>query len=200
MHYNTYLDTLDLRYRAIYLDYIVKYGVEMEQFEPSHYSNYTSVNEWFIRQVKPEYRPVAQGVSDIVSPADARVTMWSNNPFGLRFWIKGNRFTMDEFLTDAGQPRLFDGGTLVLLRLAPQDYHRFHAILLSTMVAMFAVEGGLQSVNRDGMTSKNYGRPRSEDALRTRALHTRVGERALTILFAVLLDCSRFQVFTISAP
>ena len=129
----------------------------MSQFVPSDYANFSTVNEWFIRKVRPEYRPVAQGVGDIVSPADARVTMWSTNPYGLRFWIKGDRFTMDEFLTAAGQPRLYDGGTLVLLRLAPQDYHRFHAIADSTLANMFAVEGGLQSVNRDGMTSRNYG-------------------------------------------
>ena len=45
----------------------------------------------------------------------------------------------------------------MLLRLAPQDYHHFHVPLpSSTLTALYKVEGTLQSVNADGMTSKNY--------------------------------------------
>ena len=64
---------------------------------------------------------------------------------------------MDEFLTSAGSPRDFDGGVFVLLRLAPVDYHRFHAPMDSTLLSLFRVEGGLQSVNADAMRSRNYG-------------------------------------------
>lgn len=63
---------------------------------------------------------------------------------------------MAEFLTSAVNSSQYNGGTLVLLRLAPQDYHRFHAPLASTLLQQFQVEGSLQSVNSDGMTSRNY--------------------------------------------
>src|SRR5262249_22391903 len=50
----------------------------------------------------------------------------------------------------------FDGGSMALIRLAPQDYHRFHAPVNGTIKAMYTIEGSYHSVNADGMTSKNY--------------------------------------------
>jgi phosphatidylserine decarboxylase len=84
------------------------------------------------------------------------VTVWGNNPEGVKFWIKGDSFTMEEFLTSNVNSTQFNGGTLVLLRLAPQDYHRFHIPVPSSLLSIQLVEGTLQSVNADGMTSRNY--------------------------------------------
>jgi phosphatidylserine decarboxylase len=61
----------------------------MALFTPDHYNAYTSVNDWFIRDIKPNYRPIATGSDVLTSPADARITVWNNNPEGVKFWIKG---------------------------------------------------------------------------------------------------------------
>lgn len=110
----------------------------------------------FACSINPLYRPIANSSDAITSPADARVTLWSNNPDGVKFWIKGDGFTMEEFLSPYGNPEHYIGGTLVLLRLAPQDYHNFHIPLDSTLKTIFRLEGTLHSVNADAMTSRNY--------------------------------------------
>jgi hypothetical protein len=49
-HYSSYLEEGGERQKAIYQDYIVKYKVDMTQYEPQDWNKYTSVNDWFIRK------------------------------------------------------------------------------------------------------------------------------------------------------
>ena len=90
-HYSQYLSSGDARYRAIQQDYVLRYEVDMGEFEPQSYLNYSSVNDWFVRNIRTEFRPTAPGLHDIASPADARTTVWNNNPQGVKFWIKGRQ-------------------------------------------------------------------------------------------------------------
>jgi len=155
-HYSGYLTTEEQRYSAIEEDYVIRYGIDMSEFVPDSYANYSSVNEWFARHINLQFRPLAAAPDALSSPADARVTVWRNNPEGVKLWIKGEKFTMREFLGDDANPEQFNGVTLALFRLAPQDFHRFMMPLAGTLVSVVYLEGGLQSVDRDGITSKNY--------------------------------------------
>ena len=108
-HYSTELTSDDQKYQSIERDYIEKYQIDMSIFLRPSYLQYSSVNDWFIREIDPAHRPVSPNPLDVTSPSEARVTVWGNNPEGVKFWIKGESFTMEDFLTDAGQPALFKG-------------------------------------------------------------------------------------------
>lgn len=73
-----------------------------------------------------------------------------------RFWVKGRRFGVRSLLgDDAGPPDAggadeacrFSGGTMAIFRLAPQDYHRFHAPLGGRVLSLRHVDGQLFTVN-----------------------------------------------------
>lgn len=68
-----------------------------------------------------------------------------------RFWIKGRRFSVAGLLADASPERELSApyarGTLAIFRLAPQDYHRFHAPLGGSVVSITPVPGELFTVN-----------------------------------------------------
>ena len=66
-----------------------------------------------------------------------------------RLWIKGREFTVARLLGDAykDQAERYVGGALVIFRLAPQDYHRFHSPVDGTIGPMSYISGEYYTVN-----------------------------------------------------
>ena len=61
-----------------------------------------------------------------VSPADARVSVFETVSEATRLWIKGQGFSLQALLGDANRAAYYSGCSLAIMRLSPQDYHRFH--------------------------------------------------------------------------
>lgn len=99
---------------------------EMKKPDPDHYENF---NEFFAREIRPEARPIHEPENDLVtsSPADCRLTAYPTVDLATKYWIKGFGFTLERLFDDAELAQYFDGGSIVIARLAPQDYHRWHS-------------------------------------------------------------------------
>jgi len=139
---------------AIYDQMIATYNIDMSIFNPSDFLLYNSVNDWFIRQLKVGARPIDTTPNVIVSPADSRTMTFSVIPPDLLLWIKGEDFTVQTLLGPAYRS-VFSNGAMALCRLAPQDYHRFHAPVSGIVTQQVYISGTLYSVNADAMTSGN---------------------------------------------
>ena len=87
---------------------------------------FTSFNDSFVRELKDGAREIAQGDEILVSPADGKILVFENLKDTTKFFLKGDEFTLEEFLMDKEEAKKFQGGTIVIIRLAPVDYHRFH--------------------------------------------------------------------------
>ncbi|EWC46617.1 hypothetical protein DRE_04104 [Drechslerella stenobrocha 248] len=91
---------------------------------------FKTFNEFFYRELKPDARPVAypDNPKVIVSPADCRSVVFDSIDDATRIWVKGRDFSIERLLgPDYGhEAKRFQGGSLGIFRLAPQDYHRFH--------------------------------------------------------------------------
>ena len=115
--------------------------------DPSKYPNF---NSFFAREIRPDARPVADPGNDhvISSPADCRLTGFSTIDLATKYWIKGFGFTVAKLLGDDEElSRTFDGGSIVVARLAPQDYHRWHAPIGGTVLSVKEVDGTYYTVN-----------------------------------------------------
>ncbi|XP_028202202.1 phosphatidylserine decarboxylase proenzyme 2-like isoform X3 [Glycine soja] len=90
--------------------------------------HFKTFNEFFIRELKPGSRPIASAERDdiAVCAADCRLTAFKSVDDSTRFWIKGRRFSVQGLLGKEMCSSAFVDGTMVIFRLAPQDYHRFH--------------------------------------------------------------------------
>ena len=62
----------------------------------------------------------------IVLPADGRHLAFPNVDEAEGFYVKGSKFTMRELLGDDALGDKFAGGSMLISRLCPVDYHRFH--------------------------------------------------------------------------
>jgi len=113
--------------------------------------SFKTFNEFFYRKLKPEARPVEtpDDPNRLVSGADCRLMAFETTSEATRLWIKGREFTVARLLGDAykNQAERYVGGALVIFRLAPQDYHRFHSPVDGTIGPISYIPGEYYTVN-----------------------------------------------------
>ncbi|KAJ4836572.1 phosphatidylserine decarboxylase [Turnera subulata] len=118
--------------------------------------HFKTFNEFFIRELKPGARPIAFMERDdiAVCAADCRLMAFRSVEESLRFWIKGRKFSINGLLGAETCSSSFTNGSLVIFRLAPQDYHRFHVPVSGTIEQFTDLSGSLYTVNPIAVNSK----------------------------------------------
>jgi len=124
--------------------FISAFNVDASEFETR---DFHSFNDFFIRKLKPEKRPIDPDPKRAVAPADGRYFVFPDVNIALGFYVKGQKFDLVSFLQDAGLAKTFSGGSMAIARLCPTDYHRFHFPAAGVPRASRQIEGALFSVN-----------------------------------------------------
>lgn len=128
------------------MPFIEKYGLDPEDFGEAPES-YRSFNEFFYRKLKPEARPVDAGDASVVFPADGRHLGFERASDIEGVFVKGQKFDLPSLLGDEKLAAKYADGSLVLSRLCPVDYHRFHFPAAGIPGETHTIEGPLFSVN-----------------------------------------------------
>ena len=128
------------------LPFISKYGIDVDEFAKSPF-DYKTFNEFFYRALKPESRPIAAGENVAVFPADARHLAFPDIQAAAGFYVKGAKFSFAELLGDDAVANKFAGGAMVISRLCPVDYHRFHFPVSGMPGESRLIDGWLYSVS-----------------------------------------------------
>lgn len=102
--------------------FINDYDVDMSIAQKQ---NFKSFNDFFIRKLKPEARPIVADSLAVASPADGKILAYENVN-NSDFYIKGLRFNVRSFLDNKALGKKFENGSMIVFRLAPPDYHRYH--------------------------------------------------------------------------
>ena len=105
--------------------FIAHYGLDPSDFADAPES-FASFNGFFYRKLKPSARPVDADETSVVFPADGRHLGFQRASEIEGVFVKGQRFDLTTLLGDAKLAAKYADGTLVLSRLCPVDYHRFH--------------------------------------------------------------------------
>ena len=104
------------------IDFVTSLNIDMtESVKPI--KDFTSFNDFFYRKLKLEARPIEDG---LVSPADAKLIAFENVEDVNTFFVKGQKFTLEAFLQNKALAAKYKNSALLIFRLAPNDYHRFH--------------------------------------------------------------------------
>ncbi len=101
--------------------FIKKHNVDLSLYHDE--GGYKTFNDFFHRKIKKEKRPIGDA---FVSPADGKLLAFQNLSHLPSFFIKGSEFALHEFLRDEMMAVKYKDGTMVIVRLAPTDYHRYH--------------------------------------------------------------------------
>jgi phosphatidylserine decarboxylase len=114
-------------------------------------SQFKTFNEFFYRELKPNARPCSAPDDPhiIVSPADCRSVVFNRLEDAQRIWVKGREFSVERLLGDAypQDAKRYQNGALGIMRLAPQDYHRFHIPVDGVMGEPKLIDGEYYTVN-----------------------------------------------------
>lgn len=110
-------------------------------------SDFNSFNDFFIRELTEEARPVDKNPNILVSPGDGRLSAFENIDMHKLVQIKGLTYSLKELLQDDEVAKEYDGGVCLILRLCPTDYHRFHFVDNGVCGESRFINGGYYSVN-----------------------------------------------------
>lgn len=126
--------------------FIAQYGLDPADFADSP-ASYRSFNEFFFRKLKPSARPIDTDESSVVFPADGRHLGFARASDITGVFVKGQKFDLPSLLGDRRLGEKYADGSLVLSRLCPVDYHRFHFPAAGIPGQTRHIEGPLFSVN-----------------------------------------------------
>lgn len=103
--------------------FIHQNDVDLAICQQSNASDFRSFNDFFYRRLKETARNIDQGV---VSPADGKILAFQKIKETETFFIKGSGFKLGQFLQNQELTEQYKDGSMMIIRLAPADYHRFH--------------------------------------------------------------------------
>lgn len=126
--------------------FIADYGLDANEFVRAP-DEFRTFNEFFSRRLKPEARPICSDNSVAVFPADGRHLCVPNLAQASGLFVKGQMFDLSTLLNDDDLTQRYQNGSLLLSRLCPVDYHRFHFPIDGTPGQARLINGPLYSVN-----------------------------------------------------
>jgi phosphatidylserine decarboxylase len=133
--------------------FIQNFHIQTDQFEKGSLqeepieTSYKSFNEFFIRKFKSGQRPFTRNDQEMGAFAEARYFGHAAMTDELTIPVKGSMLRAVDLIGDDALAEDFIGGPLMVARLCPVDYHRYHYPDDGRTVKSFSIPGDLHSVN-----------------------------------------------------
>ncbi len=130
------------------------FSVDLSESQITDIKQFSSFNDFFIRQLKPGARIISAEAGAIVSPADGIISQLGCIRNQELLQVKGMNYTLSElFNGDDSMARYFENGEFITVYLAPKNYHRVHMPELGVLRQMYHVPGKLFSVNASSVSA-----------------------------------------------
>lgn len=148
---------LSSRISALFISgFAKKNGIDLTEYEDR---TFRSFNDFFTRKLKPGVRSVSSDESTFVSPSDGKISAYPISS-SLCFSVKGVEYTVADILGASSKKlkeeerekgkaiaSLFTEGTALVIRLSPENYHRYHFPVDSVCEDSYEVPGIFLTVN-----------------------------------------------------
>jgi phosphatidylserine decarboxylase len=108
---------------------------------------YTSLNNFFVRKLKPGARSWPASTDVAGSPVESVVGQLGTITEGRLIQAKGRSYTAASLLDDWKEAARYEGGSFITLYLSPRHYHRIHAPMAGTIGRARHIPGYLLPVN-----------------------------------------------------
>lgn len=125
--------------------------IHSEAFEKS----FKSFNEFFIRKFKDGKRNFVQENSIMPAFCEARYYGYKENNENVSLPVKGQFIKPNDLLMNTNWGSVFQGGPVLIARLCPVDYHRYHYPDNGKTLDSYTCSGELHSVNPLALKVRN---------------------------------------------
>lgn len=126
--------------------FIEEFSIPMSEFLPES-GEYNNFNEFFIRQFRSGKRPFVENKNEMAAFAEARYFGYESMGSEQKIPVKGSFLSSESLLDSTKWSKVFKNGPLLLARLCPVDYHRFHFPDSGKVLEDYRIRGLLHSVN-----------------------------------------------------
>lgn len=126
--------------------FIKKFQIDSSEFVKNP-SEFISFDDFFTRKLKSYARPIVNDLDRACIPADGRYLFYQRLDQVNDFIVKGGTFNLEKLLRSAELAEKYAKGSMVIARLCPSDYHRFHFPADCTPGETQPINGWLNSVN-----------------------------------------------------
>ncbi|MFN8370751.1 MAG: phosphatidylserine decarboxylase [Bacteriovoracaceae bacterium] len=128
--------------------FIKNYKIEMDDFNyPEGKNSFASFNEFFIRSFKKGKRNFPSDAKKMGAFAEARYLGFNEVHDDSQFLVKGKMLNREKLIASDKWANTFLAGPVVIARLCPVDYHRFHFPFDGKILDSYPVHGLYHSVN-----------------------------------------------------
>ena len=152
-------------------------------------TQFRSMHDCFIRQLKDGVRPVDRSAEILVSPCDAIVGATGTIAGTDLYQVKGFPYSLEELLCDPNLVEAHRDGRYVTLRLTSSMYHRFHAPHDCRVDQVTYISGDTWNVNPIALRRIEKLFCKNERAL-LRTKLTATGDSVTLVLVAAVLVAS----------
>lgn len=165
--------------------FIKYYKVDMNIAERSDPADYVTFNDFFIRKLKANLRPIASAPGAIISPVDGVVNQFGEIAQGRLIQAKGMDYSLNALLGGSGFEQQFWKGQFITLYLSPKDYHRVHMPFTGKLLEMTYVPGSLFAVNQASANQIPAVFAKNERVICT--FQTEIGKMAVIMIGAMIV-------------
>ena len=140
--------------------FVEKFGIDMSTYKPgsipanNKVDSYKNFNEFFIREFEDGKRSFIDDPNKMPAFCEARYFGHEAINNNVEIPVKGRLLKASDLLGDSKWSSTFTGGPLLIARLCPVDYHRYHYPLNGTTLDSFQLPGKYHSVNPVALQAK----------------------------------------------
>lgn len=138
--------------------FIDKFNINMDEFLPhegrDENSPYESFNEFFIRRFKEGKRSFVNPADKLAAPCEARYYGYESITDETSIPVKGAYLKPESMIDHDKWGDTFKGGPLMIARLCPVDYHRYHYPDKGELLDSYRRGNILHSVNPIALVEK----------------------------------------------
>ena len=131
--------------------FVKQFDIKMDEYLPeegrTESDPYSSFNKFFIRRFKDGLRPFESTPELMPAFSEARYFGFESMNDSQTVPVKGKYLGAEALLSSEKWTEVFKDGPLLLARLCPVDYHRFHYPDNGKVLDYYKVKGKLHSVN-----------------------------------------------------
>lgn len=140
--------------RYLIPSYTKLYAINTQEVSKS-LQQFSTLHEFFTRQLKEGARPIANDARAVVSPVDAKIESFGDITANHQFIVKGKSYRLTDLLGKEARAKAYENGKYIVFYLSPADYHRMHSPLDASVVRQYTLGGKSYPVNQAGLT---YGK------------------------------------------
>lgn len=141
----------------------IKKFIRKNNINMSDYENikYKSFNDFFIRKIKSNKRPINTDKNTLISPCDAKLSYYKINENSM-FKIKNSYYSINDLIKNDISKEYINGYALIF-RLCVDDYHRYSYIDNGTKEDNQYIKGVLHTVRPIALNNYNIYKTNSRE-------------------------------------